>query len=75
MPGKMKPRPSVRALRRLRDRRIKEERGSDRQCSGGKVMARMRAGWSMTYASAGELGLSGYSGKNKSELVSMLTNH
>jgi hypothetical protein len=90
MPGKKKPGPSVKdpkVYEEIREtRRIKGQGGSDRQCSGGTLQSSVgnKGGKSGSYEDwtvddlrklAKELGLSGYSGKHKSELVSTLRNH
>jgi hypothetical protein len=90
MPGKKKPRPSVtdpKVCKEIREQggsKEKAARIASAAAARGRSSVGKKGGKSGSYEDwtvddlrkrAKELGLSGYSGKNKSELVSMLRNH
>jgi hypothetical protein len=89
MPGKKKPGPSVKddkvyeAIRDQGGSKEKAARIANASAASGRSSVGKKGGKSGSYEDwkvddlrkrAKELGLSGYSGKNKSELVSMLRN-
>jgi hypothetical protein len=90
MPGKKKPGPSVKdskvyeEVREQGSSKEKAARIANAAAAGGRPSVAKKGGKSGSYDDwnvddlrkrAKELGLSGYSGKKKSELVSMLRNH
>jgi hypothetical protein len=90
MPGKKKPGPSVKEpkvyeeVRGQGGSKQKAARVANAAAARGRSKVGKKGGKSGSYDDwkvddlrkrAKELGLSGYSGKNKSELVSMLRNH
>ena len=90
MPGKKKPGPSVKddkvyeAIRDEGGSKEKAARIANASAAGGRSTVGKKGGKSGSYDDwkvedlrkrAKELGMSGYSGKKKSELVSMLRNH
>jgi Rho termination factor, N-terminal domain len=90
MPGKKKPGPSVKddkvyeAIRDEGGSKEKAARIANASAAGGRSSVGKKGGKSGSYDDwkvedlrkrAKELGMSGYSGKKKSELVSMLRNH
>ena len=90
MPGKKKPGPSVKdnkvyeAIRDEGGSKEKAARIANASAARGRSSVGKKGGKSGTYDDwnvkdlrkrAKELGMSGYSGKKKSELVSMLRNH
>jgi hypothetical protein len=90
MPGKKKPGPSVKddkvyeAIRDEGGSKEKAARIANASAAGGRSSVGRKGGKSGSYDDwkvedlrkrAKELGMSGYSGKKKSELVSMLRNH
>jgi len=90
MPGKKKPGPSVKddkvyeAVRDQGGSKEKAARVANASAARGRSSVGKKGGKSGSYDDwkvedlrkrAKELGLSGYSGKKKSELVSMLRNH
>jgi hypothetical protein len=90
MPGKKKPGPSVKddkvyeAVRDQGGSKEKAARVANASAARGRSSVGKKGGRSGSYDDwkvedlrkrAKELGLSGYSGKKKSELVSMLRNH
>jgi hypothetical protein len=90
MPGKKKPGPSVKdrkvydEIREEGGSKEKAARIANAAAASGRSSVGKRGGKSSSYDDwsvndlrkrAKELGLSGYSGKKKSELVSMLRNH
>lgn len=90
MPGKKKPGPSVKddevyeAVRDQGGSKEKAARIANASAARGRFSVGKKGGRSGSYDDwkvedlrkrAKELGLSGYSGKKKSELVSMLRNH
>ena len=90
MPGKKKPGPSVKddkVYEGIRDEggsKEKAARIANASAAGGRSSVGRKGGKSGSYDDwkvedlrkrAKELGMSGYSGKKKSELVSMLRNH
>ena len=90
MPGKKKPGPSVKddkvyeAIRDQGGSKEKAARIANASAASGRSSVGKKGGKSGSYDDwkvedlrkrAKELGMSGYSGKKKSELVSMLRNH
>jgi hypothetical protein len=90
MPGKKKPGPSVKddkvyeAIRDEGGSKEKAARIANASAAGGRSSVGKKGGKSGSYDDwkvedlrkrAKELGMSGYSGRKKSELVSMLRNH
>jgi Rho termination factor, N-terminal domain len=90
MPGKKKPSPSVKdrkvyeEIREEGGSKEKAARIANAAAASGRSSVGKKGGRSSSYDDwsvndlrkrAKELGLSGYSGKKKSELVSMLRNH
>ena len=90
MPGKKKPGPSVKddkvyeAIRDQGGSKEKAARIANASATSGRSSVGKKGGKSGSYDDwkvedlrkrARELGMSGYSGKKKSELVSMLRNH